>query len=284
MIKKPEKLTKNSLIAISAPAGPFSKKNFKEKLELLKPYTLTYNKNIFNKNNYTAGSIKARSNDLKEKLEDKNIKLLLFARGGYGSIHTLNSINKISPKIIMGYSDNTNILLYAYKKAKLISFYGPNFTSSYFNNNTLKYLSGANKKPIKIKLKTLNYAKDVSGPIIGGCLSVIVSLIGTKYLPSFKNHILFIEDTNEPTYKLDRYLQELYHANLLKDVKAIIIGSLKNKEKNWKQAFYNLLNFIDLPIYYNLKIGHLGFTTFLPLGLGVSIEKEILNIPYPFKK
>jgi len=284
MLKKPEKLSKNTLIKVVAPASSFSSSIFKKNLKLLKTYKVDFSRVIFNKNKYTAGTIKTRAYDLKSSLEDKNIKCLLFARGGYGSIHTLNKINNISNKIIIGYSDITSILLYAYKKAKLLSFYGPNLTSTYFNEKTISYLSGDIKTPIKIKLKSLNSKKNITGPIHGGCLSVLVSLIGTKYLPSFKDHILFIEDINEPTYKIDRYLQQLYHANILKNVRAIIVGSLKNKEQTWKLAFNNLLEFIDIPIYYDLNIGHSGFINPLPLGLTVSIKNNYLTIPYPFKK
>jgi muramoyltetrapeptide carboxypeptidase len=282
MIKKPEKLLNKNLISVCQVSSSFSKKIFLKKLDLLKNYKVQYSKIIFNKNYFKNHKQKALL--LNKALKDKKTKCLLFARGGYGSIHVLDSINKISTKIIMAYSDLTNVLLYVYKKNKQIVFYGPNLTSAYFNNNTITYLSGSFTKPLKYKLKALNYSKNIEAPLLGGCLSVLVTLIGTKFMPSFKDHILFLEDTNEPTYKIDRYLQQLYHAGILKNIRGIIIGSFLNHEKNYKEPFIELASLLKIPVYYNLKAGHGGFNTPIPFGLKIKVSKNYLNIPYPFKK
>lgn len=284
MLKKLVKLKKNSNIAICASASSFSKLTFEKNIKLLNNFKLTYSKSIFNKYYYTAGTSSARSIDLNNKLKSKNIDALFFARGGYGSINSLDKIKSIPNKIIMGYSDITSVLLYAYKINKTPVFYGPNITSSFFTKKILTYLTSDSKYPIYKKLTCINTPKNINAPIIGGCLSVICSLIGTPYLPSFDNHILFIEDTNEAPYKIDRYLQQLYYSGILDNVKAILIGSMKNCSRDWKIPFKILSSKFKKPIYYGLNIGHSGFDFPLVFGVPVKITGGVLEIPSPFKK
>lgn len=276
------KLKNNDSIGICAPASSFKKRVFSENLKLLKDYKIIYNQKIFNRHYYTAGTLRDRKSDLSEKLSSKKISALFFARGGYGSIQAMPQISKIPKKIIMGYSDITTILLYVYKQCKMPVFYGPNIASPFFTSKILKYFTKKNTYPIERKLKCLNQNKDIEAPLIGGCLALICSLIGTPYLPSFKNHVLFLEDTNEPPYKIDRMLWQLYTSGSLRGVKAIVVGSMHNCTNRWKTPFQILAKEIKIPIYYGLKVGHGGFDFPLPFGIKIKIKSNILIVASPF--
>lgn len=278
------KLKNNNSIGICAPASSFKKELFLENLKLLKNFKTTYSQKIFNKLHYTAGPYKDRNSDLISKLESNKITALFFARGGYGSIQAMSKVSKIPNKIIMGYSDITTILLYVYKQSKLPVFYGPNIASSFFTSKILSYFTKTSNYPIVKELKCLNISKNIEAPIIGGCLSIISSLVGTPYLPSFKNHILFLEDTNETPYKIDRMLWHLHTSGSLTGVKAILVGNMHNCTKEWKIPFQIIASKLNIPIYYGLKVGHGGFNYPLPFGIKVKIESNVLTIPSPFKE
>jgi muramoyltetrapeptide carboxypeptidase len=281
-------------VGICAPASHFKAEKFKPALEFLKKIKIetVINKTIYKKELFTAGTSKERTKDLVDILKQKDIDAVFFARGGYGSAQILPLLEKIDlkkelkEKTLMGFSDLTALFSHLYFKYGKSCFYGPNMVSPYFKNKKL-IQDVINNKPLKIKIKVLNKGKksSIKAPIFGGCLSVLVSLIGTPYLKKLDGHILFIEDTNEAPYKIDRMLNQLYQAGITKSILAIAVGIMDKCETppiTWKEPVLNFAKSLNIPVIYDIQAGHGGFEYAIPLGGVAEInlnKKELVVKP-----
>lgn len=214
---------------------------------------------------------------------------IIVTRGGYGSMRILPKLNykrlfkakTVNP--LVGFSDITALSLGLYKTAKIQSIHGamvaPNFGKSK-ENSAAKISCDAlvellrmgtcqawTDYPLKPELHVK--AKPISGPLIGGNLTVIGALCGTSYLPNFAGHILMLEDIGEELYRLHRTLTQLIFANVFEGVKAIVIGALTNCSDSNDPSINQLTPFLDL--LAPLKI---------PVFSGAPFGHEALNLPW----
>jgi len=288
-------LKKGSKIGIAASSSPFKKEEFQKAIELLEDcgYRPVYTKAVFHKNGFVAGTPEQRAKDLLQLINDDDIPAIFFVRGGYGAIQILplidkkNLTKKLNGKIFMGYSDVTALYSHLYKKYKTPMFYGPNIISLHFNPKILESLS--KPRDLRIKVNMLRQGKGtITAPIFGGCLSVMASLVGTPYSQPLKGHILFLEDTGEAPYKIDRMLTQLMMSGVIKGIKAIAVGLMKNCDTppyRWKDAVLRIAKEMDVPVISNIKAGHGGFDYPLPIGVKAKIDfaSGELLIYSPFK-
>ena len=179
-------------------------------------YEPVYGENVFEYNRFLAGSDDKRAEDVMWAFTDKTIDAVMTLRGGYGSARLLDKLDykQIAKhkKPFFGFSDATALQLALWQKSKLISYSG---LQASFLQDKLKepmkesfkaFLSG--KKVVWTDLTPVTAAK-AKGVLIGGTLSLIVSLIGTPYEPDFKKAILVLEDVGEEPYRVDRMLSQL---------------------------------------------------------------------------
>jgi len=289
---KPKKLNKGDKIGIIAPASPcYNQDLFMEGVKVLRNlgFEIELGKSCFAKEGFLAGDDYLRADDFNTFFKRRDIDAIFCLRGGYGSIRLLDKIDwdgiRNNPKIFVGYSDITALLNVIYNKTKCICFHGPMVaTGELFNDINLKMLLESlqgNIRRYKINLKCINPGQ-AEGVIIGGNLSVLVSLIGTKYNIDFKDKVLFIEDINEEPYKIDRMLQTLKYAGIFDKLKAIIIGqftnceSLDEKSFTLHQVLMNFFREIKIPVYYGLETGHGKIKMTIPIGIKVKIEDNNL--------
>ena len=270
-------------ITVAAPASPFDKNTFKENQSLLDSLGVItkYTDNIFLRTGYTVGTPKHRSDYLAKAINSKT-DAIFFARGGYGSAQLLpmldsKNISKgIKDKIIMGYSDVTALFCFLYSKYNKKCLYGPNITSQYFKNIPLLKKILKKDYALKEKIKVLKGQKNkITGPVFGGCLSVMASLAGTPYLKKLDGHILFIEDTNEAPYKIDRMLTQLLQAKIINKIKAISVGAMEKCESpgiSWKEPVLRIANELNIPVVYGIRAGHAEFKTVVNLGAKATID------------
>ena len=121
-----------------------------------------------------------------------------------------------------------------------------------------------------------------SGKLIGGNLSVLASLCGTPYLPSGKDSILFIEEVSEDSYVIDRHMQQLLDSGMLKNVKGIIIGTMRHCEPmqhqpydySVREVFQHYADLLNVPVIYNFPVGHGSINGFLPLHVQAVLKAE----------
>lgn len=281
---KPHALTKNSVIGIAAASSSFSAEKFQKGLQVLKSlgFRIKYSVDMLDrKEGYLAGADDIRASELSLLLNDPEVDAVMFARGGYGIQRIMNQIDfsglKKNPKLIIGYSDLTALTSFVTTNLDMICLYGPVVTGlSVENEITISSLHKALtfRTPLEtISGKSLKIIKEgkCSGKLLGGCLSILSSSIGTDYELTADGSVLFIEDFNEKIYKYDRMLTQLENASVLDGVGGIIFGSMglveNEKEKQlWKMVADVLSDFAG-PVIAGLSSGH--STPFLTLPLGV---------------
>ena len=232
------KLQKGDLIGIVTPAGFIKEgENLDTAIQLIKSWGLQVKlgKNTFSKHHHFAGTDEERTNDFQTFLDDKNIKAIWCARGGYGSIRIIDKLDftkfKKNPKWIIGYSDIT-VFHQAVNKLGFESIHAimPTSTQTIKSNkiNDLKAVSSLKKAlfnenlSYQIKSNKHNKLGTTSGKLIGGNLAIISSLLGTNYTLKTKNNMLFIEEIGEYKYRIDRMLQSLKLNGYFIDVLNII--------------------------------------------------------------
>lgn len=289
-----KKLNKGDKVSLIAPAGAlFDEELIEKSIKKINEYgySVKLGKNINSKYGYLAGEDNKRIEDLISAFEDKEVKAIFCIRGGYGTIRLLNKIhyNVIgkNKKIFVGYSDITSLHA-AFSHLNFPTFHGPMFNYDIFKNNNnynlmFEYLEGKIDK-LSYNLKPIREG-NIEGKLIGGNLCVLCSLIGTPFQYRFKNSILFIEEINEEPYKIDRFLNQLYHSNILNDVEAIILGSFTNcapEDNNKSFSFDYIYEYIKeltaKPIYFGLESGHDYTNNLLPFNVHAKIIDNTLLI------
>jgi len=297
-VVKPKKLSKGDLIGVISPASSpddlsriESGVSYFEKLG----YKVEVGKNVGKYHGYLAGTDKERTDDLHYMFRKKEVKAIICIRGGYGTPRLLDKINykliKNNPKIFVGYSDITALQVAIFAKTGLVTFAGPMLAVDFYNNinpYTEEYfwtLISNHKKPGKVKLpegeKLFEISKgSVKGRIIGGNLALITSLIGSEYFPDMKEKILFLEDTGEAPYRIDRMLNQLKLAGILKKVKGIVLGAFidcveSNADKktlSLGEVIEDHLGHLKIPVIYNFPHGHVSSLFTIPFGIQVNLK------------
>ena len=240
-------------------------------------YKIEFSKNINDEYAYFAGNDEDKVSELHRFFSDPSIKLIMNARGGYGSIRLLNKIDykviKNNPKPFVGYSDITAILLMIYKKTGHITYHGPMFCPDFageaFRSDNFKFLENA----LAGKSITLNGNKmykngKAEGIIWGGNLTTMATLCGQDFIPE-EDFIFFAEDLNEPVYKIDRMLQQLLNIEQFRNkCRGMILGEFLNTDNEiWLEKYFtNLVKRYPIPISGGFNITHSGVKVTIPIG------------------
>ena len=287
-------------IALIAPSGPVDKDKFFQGVDKLRQlgFQVLYHEKICKNSYITAGSAEKRSSELKKFLQLPEAEILWCVRGGYGAIDLIDLIpanlyyKKNEKKILIGMSDATILHLFWDHYDISPTIYGPMPATSYFIEaeeqleKSLKtlLLEGdirSNFQNMSFKVLNNNNTEIIQSSIIGGCLSLCTSSIGTEIEIDLQDKVFFFEEINEPFYRLDLMINQLYYAGKFQKCKAIIVGSLvdclEDKEELTDVLSY-LFRKIKLPILYDLPVGHINNSMFLPFGEQIKInllEKKI---------
>lgn len=284
---KPPALRRGDKIGLIAPASHFNKDAFLSGCARLQQmgYEPVYSAGIFDRDIYFAGSVERRLRELEGFLERKDIAAIIGVRGGYGSNYLLERLDfqkfMRHPKILLGCSDVTSLLTTVTDRAGLVTFHGPmvakdiaggTFEESSWHNA----LEGASSWTIPaIGVEVLRPGR-AEGRIYGGCLTMLVSSLGTDFEIQTDDTILFIEDIAEKAYRVDRMLMQLRLAGKLKGVRGFIFGEMldcppPDREHTLQQVITRILAEYNVPVVFGLKSGHVTSGN-LTLPLGVRAE------------
>lgn len=234
-----------------------------------------------------AGTEAQRLNDINGlvNLRGSN-NIVLAVRGGYGASRLLESIDwaglakrqQQDPLLICGHSDFTAIQLGLLALHNVVTFSGPmlagNFGAPELDAYTQEHFWRALEDPtFSVEWQGNGPHWSSEGQLWGGNLAMLVSLIGTPWLPQIEDGILVLEDINEHPFRVERMLLQLYHAGILARQSAIVLGSFSGAQPNDYDAGYTLetmVDFIrsrlDIPVITGLPFGHEQQTVTLPLG------------------
>ena len=242
-----------------------------------------------------AGGAGIRAAALMEMWQRDDVDAVICSRGGYGSNYLLPLLDfdalRMTPKAFVGYSDNTCLLL-ALERAGLVAFHGPMVASDFAcgraDERSFRAVLGgqpldlAFDRPSPPKTGALGTPSQVQtlaagearGTITGGCLSVVVTSLGTPWEIETEGKILFLEDVNERPYRIDRMLRHLKLAGKLDGVRAIVFGEMRGcapdspQDEPLAQMLLRVLDGLQVPIVLGFPSGHVeqGNVT-LPFGV-----------------
>jgi muramoyltetrapeptide carboxypeptidase len=290
-ILKPRRLAGGDRVGVISPAGPTNRSDLEPGLRLLSSsgFEVFLAPHVYDRKDYLAGDDEARLEDLHTMFRDPGVKAIFCARGGYGTLRLLNRIRydwiKENPKIIAGYSDVTALLLAIYRMTGLITFHGTVVRElsqhNHRNWESLLRLLSMNK-PLSIHLteKTALLPGRAEGPLIGGNLSLICHLLGTRFLPSLEGCILFIEEKGEPLYRLDRMLTHLALAGQLNKLSGLIAGHFEGcgDIPGIHRLLMDMLSDLCIPMATGLPVGHGSKNLALPLGTMAVLDTDLMTL------
>ncbi len=302
-IIKPKRLKPGDTIGLVSPAGITRSQDkvniVRETLDAL-DLKLKIDKHAMDRWGYLAGSDKNRAEAINRMFADPDIDAILTFIGGWGSARLLPlldySLIKNNPKIILGYSDITALLIALYAKTGLVTFHGPSGRSTW-NSFTVDYVKrllfqgqtvtlenphdkGDNLTQIKDRTQIITPGK-ARGRLIGGNLTVLSAIMGSRYLPDWKGHILFLEDINEGIYRIDRMLTQLKLAGVLDQISGFVFGKCTDCNADSSYSSFTLeevladhIKPLGIPAYHGAMIGHIGNKFTVPLGIEAEIDAD----------
>jgi muramoyltetrapeptide carboxypeptidase len=294
----PPPLKKGDTLGIIAPAGQlYDKTRFTRGVGILREmgFQVNFPEDLWPGTEYLADSDENRGSEFNRLLKDNETKGLISMRGGYGCLRMLDKID-ISlvancPKVLVGFSDITILQNYLCEKTGLVSLHGPVVTSlCEMTEDALAsfYYCLTNMKAHSILPKSIEVLRDgpeVTAPLIGGNLASLVTVLGTRYDFSWDKKIVFLEDTNEPAYKIDRMLTQLKLAGKLDNIAGLILGDfsmatsrdeiekLHYRDSVWHRVL-ELCPSHSIPVWGNFPSGHCSCNLTFPLGAVVEMKKR----------
>ena len=289
MIRKPPVLRVGDRVGVIAPAGPVTPDELDPGIRALEAFGLEVvpGAHLYDIRGYTAGEDRARVADLEGMFSRPDIQAVLCARGGYGCMRLLPRIDmqniRAHPKILMGYSDVTSLLWALYAEAGLVSFHGPVVKgfADHGGRNLARFFSWVRDpaRPPEIDLsdtcRVLCEGR-ATGPVLGGNLSLVSHLVGTRFMPDLTGAILFLEETREPLYRIDRMLTHLALSGHLAGLSGFLAGRF---EENGAAADVdNLLKecfeALGIPVLTGFPVGHGPENTPVPIGLSATLDTD----------
>ncbi len=291
---KPKRLNKGDTIAITSPAGAvWDEKQIETFSNILKGlgFKIVLGKTLTEKYGYFSGTDEFRAKELNDFFADKNIKGIFCMKGGWGCARVLDKLKydviTANPKVLIGFSDITTLLVAIFAKTGLVTFHGPvgnsgwndftsnNFKSVVMNGESVLFPQGTGDED---KIVTLTPGT-ATGLLVGGNLTVIAGIIGSGYLPDWKGKILFLEEAKEEPYSIDRMLTQLKLAGVLNAIGGFVFGKCVKCDAEEPLKAFKFMEVIEqhikplgIPAYYGAMTGHIENKWTLPLGIEVTMD------------
>ena len=286
-------------VAIVSPSGKISPIYINNTAEILRKWGLDVeiSEHALNEVGSFSGFVEQRLDDLQLAMDDPEIKLIFCSRGGYGAIHLLERLNfdklRKNPKWMIGFSDIT-ALHSAFQCNGVMSIHAPmakHFSDEGSSDLSVLYTKTALMgKPlnynIPIQSTSLKRVGKTTGTLFGGNLSVMTSLMGSKFFRIPRNGILFLEDIGEKPYKVDKMIYQLKISGILNQIKGLIVGQFTDYEEDSNmyaslyESIFSTVKEYSFPICFDFPVGHTK--TNLPMIMGgnatLTVEKESISL------
>ncbi len=286
-MRVPAALKPGDTIGVVAPAGHFDREKLEKGVTVLEKmgFQVHVPDGLFEKQDYLAGPDTHRAELVNTFFRDRKVKAIICARGGFGSIRTLSHIDfdivRKQPKIFIGFSDISALLSVFTSTCHLVCFHGPMVTTLADSDQgsrdaMIQALTSGKKLKITPRNGLTLKSGTAAGKVSGGNLTTLCHLVGTPFEPSFKDHILILEDIDEARYKIDRMLIQMKLAGCFDGLAGLVMGAFKNCGNI--EAIYKVVERVfredDFPILAGYDIGHGRRNTTLPLGLRATLDAD----------
>jgi len=302
---KPPRLQPGDTVGIISPAGAtFRPEDLDIVIDAVRGLGLVPKPmpHVLDQYGYLAGRDRDRAADVNQCFADPTIAALLPIRGDWGSARILPYLDydliRQNPKIVVGFSDLTALLLAITAKTGLVTFHGPNGFTSWKPDQTAAFRQVLFEgKPMtfenqlapedrdrlmqtRLRVNTITSGRS-QGKLYGGNLSVLAGIVGSPYVPNLEGAILFLEDIGESIYRVDRMLTQLKLAGLLERLNGFVFGQCTNCGPSGgygaltlEEVLQDHIAPLGIPAWSNAAIGHLEPIQTLPLGLKVEIDAD----------
>lgn len=298
---KPARLKKGDRIGLINPAGATAHRVdveiVRESLAAL-GFEVQVAGHVLDRYGYLAGSDSDRAADVMAQFEDPSVAGIVAIRGGWGCARILPLLNfdviGRNPKVLLGYSDVTALLLAVHARTGIVTFHGPvgsgswnQFTAGYFrrvvmDGDAVEYRNpkqtGGLLTQVYDRVETIVEGK-ASGRLLGGNLTVLSAIVGSPFLPDWQGAILFLEDVGEDIYRVDRMLTQLRLAGILDQIEGFIFGKCTEcgpgegyGSLTLEQVFDDHIKPLGKPAWQGAMIGHISDKFTLPEGIPVEID------------
>jgi muramoyltetrapeptide carboxypeptidase len=296
MINLPSPLCAGDLIGVAAPAGYLAEhERYHQGCELVRQmgFQIYEAEKRWPGYGYLADTDEARIEEFHRLWEHPEVKAIFALRGGFGCLRLLQYLDlgviRAQPKIFVGFSDITVLHNHIIDKTDTICLHGPGLAtltdSDQASRERLYYcLRGDWHQSLREKIEIVRAAEPVSGALLGGNLSSLVTLLGTPWFPRLSGSILLLEDVNEPLYRLDRMLTQLWMSTAVNEIRGIILGQfcddavepverMRRNEFVWTRVA-ELSGSKPVPIWGNFPIGHCRKNLTVPLGAPTRMDSD----------
>ena len=297
----PARLKKGDLIGLVTPGSPVTEEQLAGCVSSLEELGLraTYYDSVLSEYGYFAGTDQERAQELMKMFSREDVDGIWCVRGGYGSIRILELLDydqiRKNPKVFMGYSDITALLSSIYRETGLVTYHGPMGVSE-FNRFSVKSIKKVLLNPeaeYKYPYRRESNTRDnpefdrytitggiAEGVLIGGNISVLDSIIGTRFEPDFEKKIVFLEEIGEKTYRVDKMMFHLLSGTNLREAAGIVMGVFGDCNVNeapslsLKVALDDLLKPLGIPVSYGLSFGHIKRMVTIPTGIKAAMDAD----------
>ncbi|MCE2439195.1 MAG: LD-carboxypeptidase [Candidatus Latescibacteria bacterium] len=286
----PPHIQPGDLIGIVSPSGSFERERLRPGLSYLRNrgFRVRVGSAVYDRDRYLAGQDADRAKDLNAMFADPEVRAVFAARGGFGAARVLEFLDyeaiRSDPKPLTGFSDTTALQLGIYGRTGMVSYSGVTLcgdvTASGIPEVTETSLWDALVRGRFDEMAGVAALRGraAEGTLLGGCLSVIASLVGTGYLPDTSGALLFLEDVNEAPYRVDRMLTQLRMAGVFDRVAGVVFGQFKDcePEREEEGTVDNVLRdfstSVTAPVFWGLPYGHGEGRRVLPIGLRAAVD------------
>ncbi|MDP9121304.1 MAG: LD-carboxypeptidase [Acidobacteriota bacterium] len=278
-------------VGVAALSGPVEPERLERGLAALRAlgFEPVVADNLASRHGLFAGADGERLAAFHRLAADRDLAAILFARGGHGVLRLLPGIDwdllARRPRAYVGYSDLTPLLLEMVRRLGRVAFHGPmvavDLARGLLPDEEESLLGAlAGRYPAEVPLGTSLRLGEASGPLLGGCLSLLTATQGTPFAPDLSGAILFWEEINEPPYRVDRMLTHLRLSGSLTAIAGMIVGHLQGAGepgpsrdgyetdgRGWPALVEQSVDGFDWPLAWDLPCGHRPPNWTLPLGL-----------------
>jgi muramoyltetrapeptide carboxypeptidase len=295
LLQKPKALRKGSRIAVVSPSSPADSAAVSSGVaELRRLGFLVEDEPPLTAQGYFAVPHDELIRHLRKKFSDKNIDGVIATRGGYGANYLIDfrlATSLVGPKCLIGYSDLNIIQILLYQVRSWAGFYGP-MVAAGFNHGAnqpsgydeLSFLQAVGETKLKwnipLRGKSLS-SGSATGRIVGGCLTMLQTCLGTGWEPDTRGAILVLEDRGMKPYQVDRALRHLHQAGKLQDANGVLLGDFPDCDPSMPgsptvpEICERILGPLGVPVVYGAPLGHTKRPMLtIPLGVRVKLHAK----------
>jgi len=292
-VRKPRALNSRSLLLPFAPASPADFSKVVAGAEELRRLGFSVgDATPLSPQGYFAGSVKDRHDEFLNGLDRTEVDALVAIRGGYGSNYLLDGLelrNASAPKVILGYSDLTSLQIYLWQRYSWVGFYGPMLAAGFdagegaakgYDRMSLLNAVGKVDGGWSLNLRgEAMVAGESEGRLLGGCMTLVETTLGTPWELETQGAILVLEDRGMKPWQVDRALVHLKQAGKFKGVRAILLGEFPECDAplsgspSVRDVCVRILGALGVPVVYGAAIGHTPRPMLtLPLGVNARLK------------